>query len=171
MTNNDWNFHDTNTLLSFWLWVWSRNPYTVWCNNSWQNGWHWRQNDRNKCLQVMHRSLYKGMRCHLDQASWSYGCMKIATLLFLSTYSLYLRMPHFLGPHDKLLCVLINQINIFSCCTCVLTDHIQWNISNSANYWISIDHCFTIIKSTLIICAQQWDGVSACVYKWAVHHN
>jgi len=33
--------------------------------------------------------------------------VKIATLLFLSIYSLRLRAPRFLGPHDTLPCVLI----------------------------------------------------------------
>ena len=39
--------------------------------------------------------------------------MKIMTLLFLSLYSLHLRVPHFLGPHDTLLCILITQWRYF----------------------------------------------------------
>ena len=34
--------------------------------------------------------------------------MKIKTLLLLSIYSLRLRAPRFLGPHDTLPCVLIS---------------------------------------------------------------
>ena len=33
--------------------------------------------------------------------------MKIVTMLFLSIYSHCIHTPHFLGPHDTLLCVLI----------------------------------------------------------------
>jgi len=42
------------------------------------------------------------MWCHLDKVSRSYGCMRIATLLFLSIYSLHLSAPPFLRPHNTL---------------------------------------------------------------------
>ena len=47
----------------------------------------------------------------LDKMSWSYECVKLATLLFLLIYSRSLHAPHFLGPHDTLLCVLIPHPN------------------------------------------------------------
>ena len=41
--------------------------------------------------------------CHLEKTSQSYRCVKIATLLFLSIYSLFLHAPCFLGKHDMCL--------------------------------------------------------------------
>ena len=59
--------------------------------------------------------------CHLGKALQSYRCVKIATLLFLSIYSLRLRTPRILGSHDTLLCVLIYfnaHISKLMVCTC-----------------------------------------------------
>ena len=50
-----------------------------------------------------------------DQASQSYRCVKIASLLLLLIYSLCLSTPHFLGLHDTLSCVL--KLLILSNCS------------------------------------------------------
>ena len=56
----------------------------------------------------------RGLQCmeanstiNSGKTSWSYRCMKIMTLLFVSIYSLHLRVPHFVGPHNTLPCVLM----------------------------------------------------------------
>ena len=58
--------------------------------------------------------------------------MKIATLLFLSIYSLRLRAPRFLGPHDTLPCVLIlatevvmNKVHSFASISAILIEETQ----------------------------------------------
>ena len=47
-----------------------------------------------------------------NKLSRRYRCVKIATLLFLSMYSLFLCVPCFLGLHDTLPCVLIPCLEI-----------------------------------------------------------
>jgi len=44
--------------------------------------------------------------CHLDQASQSYGCMKIAIAVPVNTFTPFAHAL-FSGPHDTLLCVVI----------------------------------------------------------------
>ena len=45
-----------------------------------------------------------------DKRSWSYECVKIATLLFPLIYSRSLRVSCFLEPYDTLTCVVIISV-------------------------------------------------------------
>ena len=45
--------------------------------------------------------------CFSDKRSWSYECVKIATLLLLLIYSRSLHTPRFLGLHDTLFILFI----------------------------------------------------------------
>ena len=87
-----------------------------------------------------------------DKRSWSYKCVKITILLLLLIYSRSC-MPHFLGPHDTLLCLdLISHI---------MTHYrvfISFHVSYQLFYAIQWSHyCIkSIIQCIIYINVSSW---------------